>query len=150
MEIAKFKLMGLKLPGKTSNLNNQSNIDCAWLWQKFQRENIFEQIPNKVNQDLYAVYFDYGQDPSMAFSYFLGCLVVDPTPKPAHLDELEIPLQQYLKVTAKGTMTACITQAWQQIWDSNLQRKFGFDFEIYDERSQDWNQAEVDLFVSLP
>lgn len=46
-------------------------------------------------------------------------------------------------------MTGCITEAWEKIWNSEIQRKFGFDFEVYDERSQDWSDAEVDLFISV-
>lgn len=41
----KFKLVGLKLKGKTTNQNNQSGKDCGYLWQKFQTEKIFERIP---------------------------------------------------------------------------------------------------------
>jgi predicted transcriptional regulator YdeE len=46
-------------------------------------------------------------------------------------------------------MTACISTAWEKIWDSDVNRKFGFDFEIYDERSHDWNNAEVAILISI-
>lgn len=45
-------------------------------------------------------------------------------------------------------MTGCVTDTWKKIWDSSLNRKFGFDFEVYDERSQDWNNAELDIYIS--
>ena len=45
-------------------------------------------------------------------------------------------------------MTGCVTDAWKEIWNSNTERKFGFDFEVCDERSQDWSNAEVDIFIS--
>jgi len=68
---------------------------------------------------------------------------------PENLESLEIPSQNYVRVIAKGAMTECITKAWEKIWDSEIQRKFGFDFEVYDERSQDWNDAELDIYVSI-
>ena len=40
-----FKLVGLKLHGKTANQNRKSRIDCDSLWQKFATDNIFNLIP---------------------------------------------------------------------------------------------------------
>ena len=66
-----FRLVGLKLENKTTNENNQSSTDCGNLWQKFEREKIFELIPNKVTNEIYAVYFDYEKDETKPFSYFI-------------------------------------------------------------------------------
>ena len=65
------------------------------------------------------------------------------------LEELMIPAQEYCKFKAKGIMTKCITDAWKEIWKSEIKRKFDFDFEVYDERSEDWNNAEVDIYISI-
>lgn len=144
-----FKLVGLKLKEKTSNENNQSSKDCGELWQKFEVDKIFNLIPHKVSNEVYAVYFDYEKDETMPFSYFIGCKVNENAEVPESLETLEIPSQNYQKVIAKGEMTGCITQAWEKIWTSEIPRKFGFDFEVYDERSQDWRDAEVDIYVSI-
>ncbi|MAU15796.1 MAG: AraC family transcriptional regulator [Muricauda sp.] len=144
-----FKLVGLKLQGKTTNENNRSNKDCGNLWQKFERDKIFELIPNKLSNEIYAVYFDYEKDETKPFSYFIGCKVDESADIPENLESLDIPSQNYMKVTAKGVMTHCITEAWEKIWNSEIERKFGFDFEVYDERSDDWNNAEVDIYVSV-
>lgn len=145
-----FKLIGLRLHGKTTNQNNQSSKDCGNLWQKFETDNVFELIPEKLSNEVYAVYFDYEKDETAPFSYFIGCKVNANAMAPEGLEELLIPAQEYQKFTAKGVMTGCITTTWQEIWKSDLNRKFGFDFEVYDERSQDWNDAEVDIYVSIP
>lgn len=144
-----FRIVGLQLEGKTTNENNQSSVDCGNLWQKFETEKIFELIPNKLSNEIYAVYFAYEKDETKPFSYFIGCKVDDKAEIPSGLSELLIPSQDYVKYTAKGAMTGCITEAWKKIWSSNINRKFGFDFEIYDERSQDWSAAELDIFVSV-
>lgn len=144
-----FKLVGLQLEGKTTNENNQSSKDCGNLWQKFEKDNIFDLIPNKLSSKVYAVYFDYEKDETKPFSYFIGCEVGEKSEVPENLQSLEIPSQTYIKVTAKGVMTGCITEAWEEIWASDIPRKYGFDFEVYDERSWDWNDAEVDIYVSV-
>ena len=59
-----------------------------------------------------------------------------------------VPSQEYRKFTANGVMTGCVTDAWEKLENSNTDRKFGFDFELYDERSQDWSNAEVDIYIS--
>lgn len=143
-----FKLVGLKLKGKTTNQNNQSSKDCGNLWQKFETDKIFDLIPEKLSNEIYAVYFDYEKDETTPFSYFIGCKVNMNSETPKQLEELLIPTQEYRKFTAKGVMTGCITDAWKEIWNSELKRKFEFDFEVYDERSQDWSNAEVDIYIS--
>src|SRR5690606_3081679 len=143
-----FKLIGLRLKGKTTNQNDQSSKDCGNLWQKFETDKIFELVPEKLSNEIYAVYFDYEKDETAPFSYFIGCKVDKNTITPKGLDELLIPTQEYRKYTAKGLMTGCITDTWRKIWSSAFHRKYGFDFEVYDERSQDWSNAEVDIYVS--
>jgi predicted transcriptional regulator YdeE len=64
------------------------------------------------------------------------------------MDSLLIPAESYFQVTAKGKMTGCITDAWKRIWSSGINRTYQYDFEVYDERSKDWNNAEMEIFVS--
>ncbi|MBA4745673.1 MAG: effector binding domain-containing protein [Muricauda sp.] len=146
---AGFRLVGLRLEQKTSNKNNQSNLDCGNLWQKFEKENIIDLIPNRLGNEIYAVYFDYEKDEAAPFSYFIGCRVDDNVETPKNLNSLKIPSQKYQKVTARGVMTGCIIDAWNKIWNADIERKFGFDFEVYDERSENWDDAVVDIYVSI-
>src|SRR5690606_41479544 len=106
-------------------------------------------IPNTGSNEIYAAYYDYDSDENGLFSDFIGGKVGENTEIPEGLTSLEIPSQNYEIVTAKGVMTACITDAWEKIWNSEMEREFGFDFEVYDERSRDWNDAEVDIYVSV-
>jgi len=150
VEIGTFKLAGMKLDGKTTNQNSQSAEDCGRLWQKFENDKIFDLIPEKLSNEIYAVYFNYEDDETSPFSYFIGCKVDKHAKIPGELSELTIPAQNYQKFTAKGVMTACISDTWKIIWGSGLKRAFQYDFEVYDERSQDWSNAEVDIFISTP
>ncbi len=143
-----FKLIGLKLSNKTTNEGGQSGIDCGNLWQKFETGNFAEIIPGKLSNEVYAVYFDYEGDYSKPFSYFIGCKVGVDTEVPPGMDSLRIPSGSYLKITTKGKMPDCIINSWKDIWDSEINRAYQYDFEVYDERSKNWNNAEVDIFVS--
>lgn len=152
MSKTKFKstrLIGISLPNKTSNKNGQSNIDIGQLWQKFEAGNFFTNIPGKTGNSIYAVYYNYEGDHTAPFSYFIGCPVSKETRLPDGLTELTIDEGEFEKVLAKGPMPGCIGQAWQKIWESDIPRAFKADFEVYDERSADWNDAEVDIFISV-
>ena len=143
-----FKLIGLKLDNKTTNVKEQSNMDCGNLWQKFENENFAERIQGKLSSEIYAVYYNYEGDYTKPFSYFIGCKVKNDTELLQGMDSLVIPVGNYSKVVASGKMPDCIHNSWKVIWNSDIARTYQFDFECYDERSKDWNNAEVDIFVS--
>ncbi len=143
------QLIGLSLPYKTTNDNGQSNIDCGNLWQQFEAESRFAAIPGKNNDEILAVYHDYEGDYTEPFSYFIGCKVKKDTAVPDGMDSITIPSGNYQKLTASGEMPNCIAKAWKEIWGSDIARAYRADFEVYDERSQNWNDAEVDIFISV-
>ena len=142
-------LIGLALHGKTTNENGQSGVDIGQLWQRFETERIYDLIPDKRSTVLYAVYYNYEGGHLDPFSYFIGAQVDESASIPEGLSRLIIPKGQYQKFTASGLMPKCIEETWEKIWQSNIIRAFNIDFEIYDDRSQDWNNAEIDIFVSV-
>ena len=146
--ISEFKLIGIKLGKKTTNEGGQSSIDCGNLWQKFEKENFIEIIPNKLGEEIYSVYFEYEGDDTSPFSYFIGCKVSIDTETPKDMDSLLIPSDNYFKLTVQGKMTGCVTNAWKRISSLGIIRTYKYDFEVYDERSKDWNNAEMEIFVS--
>ena len=118
------------------------------LGQQFETGGFAERIPNPVSSAIYAVYFDYEGDHNNPFSYFIGCKVEPGTMVPAGMDCLMIPSQYYSVVIARGEMPDCLTESWLKIWKSKIDRAYQFDFEVYDDRSMDWYDAEVEIFIS--
>jgi predicted transcriptional regulator YdeE len=144
-----FRLIGKALKTKTWNDNGQSAIDCGNLWQLFETGNYANKIPGKLNNEIVAVYYAYEGDYTLPYAYFIGCKVNENQQAPDGMDSLFIPAGQYQPFTAKGTIPNCIASTWNEIWNTEIDRTYQFDFEIYDERSRDWNNAEVDIFISL-
>ena len=116
---------------------------------QFEKENYAVKIPGKVSGEILAVYHDYEGDYTQPFSYFIGCKVNGDAEVPPGMDSLIIPKGNYQKIIARGKMPDCIANAWKEIWASHISRAYKADFEVYDERSKDWNNAEVDIYVSL-
>ncbi|MCW3094071.1 MAG: AraC family transcriptional regulator [Ferruginibacter sp.] len=149
VEIEEIHLIGLSLKSKTTNANGQSSIDCGNLWQSFEKENYAEIIPNKAGSDIFAVYHQYEGDHTKPFLYFVGCKVKPGAEVPQGLESLTIPKGTYYKIVAKGKMPDCVINAWKNIWTSTIPRIYQFDFEIYGEKSKDWNNAEVEVYLSI-
>jgi predicted transcriptional regulator YdeE len=38
---------------------------------------------------------------------------------------------------------------WTKIWNTEIDRKYSADFEVYGEKAQDPENAEVDIYISL-
>ncbi|MEN7551769.1 GyrI-like domain-containing protein [Rapidithrix thailandica] len=147
IKIANWHLIGLALPFQTSNVQGQSSIDCGNLWQQFTTEKYTDRIPNKLDENIFAVYHNYEEDSS--FSYFIGCRVAENSPVPPGMDRLTIPEGSYMIIVAKGKMPDCMVNTWKDIWNSDIPRAYRTDFEVYSEKSKNWDKAEVDIYLSL-
>jgi predicted transcriptional regulator YdeE len=141
--------MGLALNKKTYNANGQSAIDCGNLWQEFEKRKISSKIPNPLDGGIFAVYYDYEGDHTKPYAYFIGCKVQQDAAVPEGLDFLTIPESTYQIIEAKGKMPDCVGAAWMNIWNAGFPRAYQYDFEVYDHRSRDWQQVEVDIFLSI-
>jgi predicted transcriptional regulator YdeE len=147
--IQEFKLIGLGLKTKTTNENGQSAIDCGTLWQQFEAGNYAAKIQKKLTNQIFAVYHNYEGDYTKPFSYFIGCKVDRDAEVPEGMSSLIIPGQQYQQFIAKGIMPDCVADKWKELWGADMSRAYKADFEIYDEKSRDWKNAEVDIFISV-
>jgi predicted transcriptional regulator YdeE len=149
VKLEDIRIMGISLKSKTTNLNGQSALDCGNLWQAFEGENYANLIPGRLSDSVYAVYYDYEGDYMQPFSYFIGCAVKNDAIETPGLEILTIPSGTYRKFTAKGILPDCISYTWKKIWESGIRRAYRTDFEVYGQRSKDWNNAEVDIFISV-
>jgi predicted transcriptional regulator YdeE len=149
VEINDIHLIGLSLKTKTTNAGGQSSIDCGNLWKEFETGKYVDSIPDKLSEEIYGVYHHYEGDHTKPFSYFVGCRVKQGTPAPQGLETVTIPGGIYHKITAKGKMPDCVINAWKEIWITDIARTYQIDFEVYDERTRDWNDAEVDVYLSI-
>lgn len=147
-KIESFNIIGIKT--RTTNQNGQSGTDIPNLWAKFMSGQWLEKIPNKVNNTIYCLYTDYEDDHTMPYSAVLGCKVPSLQNVPADMVGLSVQGGNFCKFKAKGNlMQGIVYKAWIKIWDNPLPRAFTTDFEVYDEKSQTPENAEVDIFVAI-
>jgi predicted transcriptional regulator YdeE len=144
-----FCLAGIALKHTTLNANGQSAIDCGNLWQEFEKRDIAAQISGKKGSEVYAVYHGYEGDHTKPYAYFIGCRIPEGAEAPVDLDILNIPAGSYQPLSSTGKMPDCVASSWRQIWNADYPRAYQYDFEVYDERSHDWQNAKVDIFLSV-
>ncbi len=143
-----FHIVGISV--RTTNEGNQAFEDLSTLWEKFLQEGLSDKILNKVDPTIYCVYSDYEKDYTRPYTAILGCRVPNLENVPQGMVTKTIPGGSYAKFTAKGSLIdGVIYQAWNEIWNSSLDRKYTADFEVYGEKAQNPNQAEVDIFIAV-
>jgi len=141
---------------RTSNAKEMGgNGEIGKLWGRFMQQNLAAQIPNRIGQTLIVVYSDYASDEKGEYNYLLGAPVTTVDGLPAGLSFRRIPAGQFaVFTTAQGPVAQVLQATWKQIWMSTPsqlggQRAFVADYEIYDQRSSDPNNAQVEVHVGL-
>ena len=146
--IPTFSVIGISI--RTTNEDGQSIQDIPALWNKFMSEGIIERIPGKAGNALYCIYTDYEKDHTKPYTTILGCKVLSLENIPNGMIGKTIEEASYTKYVAKGNVQEGIVfNEWLKIWNSNLQRTFTSDFEVYGENAQDPANAEVDIFIAV-
>ncbi|RAJ25364.1 GyrI-like domain-containing protein [Pedobacter cryoconitis] len=148
IKIGSFHIIGISV--RTTNENGQSAKDIPVLWEKFMSEGILDQIPNKIDNSLYCIYTDYEKDHTKPYTTILGCKVENLSEVPNHMVSKTIKDATYQKFVAEGNlMQGAVYNEWTKIWNSESGRTFTADFEVYDERSLNPENAVVDIFVAV-
>ncbi|MBT28611.1 MAG: AraC family transcriptional regulator [Thalassobius sp.] len=148
VKIEPFNLIGIAV--KTTNENNLAAQEIAELWQKFMGENLLHKIPNKVDNTIYSLYTEYEGDHTQPYTAVLGCKVDNLEEVPEGMVGKNFDGGNYVKLSAKGDLSkGLIVNEWTKIWQMDLDRAFTADFEVFGEKAQNPNNAEVDFLIAI-
>ena len=152
----KLILIGTTVRTNNTNESTPSTAKISPTVQKYFHEALANYIPNrKTPGNTYCVYTNYESDASGEYTYFIGEEVTDVTDIPEGLTQLVIPEQTYAKFTnGPAPMPAVCINAWHEIWNMTPdtmggQRSYIADFELYDERAQDHERVELDIYIGI-
>jgi len=146
-ELKEFKIIGISV--RTTNTNNQALKDIGELFGKFMGQNISEMIPNKLTDDIYCVYTEYESDFNGPYTTIIGCKVSSLNDIPAGFIGRTIPESRYQVYKSTGKLSISLGKTWEDIWSSELNRKYAVDFDIYGEKAKDFENGEVETYVSV-
>lgn len=130
---------------RTSNENLEMIPDH---WARFMGENIYAQIPGKSSEEVVALYCDYAGDCTQPYSLVIGCWVESADQIPEGMVAKEVPGGKFAYFLAKGEHPKALVDTWGHVWQTELQRSYTGDYEIYGQKffAQD---PQVDLFIAI-
>ena len=146
-----FKVCGISVR-TTNKAEMGSNAKLGQLWNRFFAENILQKIPQRVGDELYAVYCNYESD----FNGEYDCLVGVKTELSEPIDGLtsiEVPAGNYLKLkTERGPVFQVVGGLWQKIWSMSPSeiggiRSYIADYEVYGAEAANPNDARVEILI---
>ncbi|MGE8431308.1 GyrI-like domain-containing protein [Chryseobacterium joostei] len=148
VKVEPFKVIGIAV--RTTNENNQAAKDIPVLWENLMKENIVENIPNKIDNAVYSIYTDYEKDHTKPYTTILGCKVASLDHIPDGMVGKSFDGGDYVKFTTKGNLAEnLVINEWIKIWNMDLGRTFTADFEIYGEKAMNPADAEVDILIAV-
>ena len=146
-----FHIIGVEL--KTTTQDGKNFVEIPQFWEKVLEEGHIEKIPAKKFQDtVLGICMDF--EPSGSFSYIIGSEVTSIENTPEDMVCKMIPAGNYAVFTARGKMPGSIQETFKYIYqewlpNSGYQRANSADFELYDERCRNAENAEVDIYVPI-
>ncbi|MEG0929116.1 GyrI-like domain-containing protein [Chryseobacterium sp.] len=148
VRVEPFKVIGIAV--RTTNENNQAAKDIPVLWEKLMKENIVENIPNKLDNAVYSIYTDYEKDHTKPYTTILGCKVASLDHIPEGMVGKSFDGGDYVKFTPKGNLSEnLVINEWIKIWNMDLGRTFTADFEVYGEKAINPAETEVDILIAV-
>jgi predicted transcriptional regulator YdeE len=155
VEQQEFSVIGIQV--RTSNAEEVTGGGAIpKQWAGFFSEGIADKIPNKLDSTIYAVYTNYASDYNGEYDFIIGMKVSSVSDVPPGMVAKTVPNGRFAVVaSAKGPAAQVVPKAWQQVYslDANKQlggtRAYKADLELYDQRSQNPQDAQVDLYIGL-
>lgn len=155
-ELPEIKLLGILCRTNNTAEINISSAKIAPTIQKYFRQALGEEIPNRKNPGTtYCVYTDYESDFTGDYTYFIGEEVKFVGDSMEGFSSIIIPAQNYAKFTSKpGIMPEVCIDMWQNIWKMKSgelggKRAYLADFEVYDKRALDPSKTVLDIYVGV-
>ncbi|OMF37311.1 AraC family transcriptional regulator [Paenibacillus sp. FSL H8-0548] len=128
----------------------------AALWDTYFASGIAEQIGASNAHLIYALYTDYESDASGAYTVLIGHERGDNATLqvPTGMEQALIPESKFIVFkTRKGPVYEVVLEAWGEIWaffeHSSIERAYTGDYELYDGRSFNPADAEVDIHIAI-
>jgi predicted transcriptional regulator YdeE len=134
---------------RTSNQNGQAQKDIGGLWSRFINEELCNHISGKVSDDIYCVYTDYETDHTGPYTAILGCRVNALIRLPNGFTGVTIPEGKYLEYLLAGKFPEKVTEAWQEIWNSDIDRKYTADYDLYSADAESFEKTESRIYLAV-
>lgn len=109
------------------------------------------RIPNKISDEVVALYCDYESDYTAPYSLVIGCPVSSIDAIPEGLVAKTIPASSYAVFRTVGEYPESLIETWGNIWKlSELERTYTGDFELYGDKFLSGSPKELEVYIAIP
>lgn len=120
------------------------------LWQVFFEKQVARLIEGKKSDVIYAVYSDYEGDHTQPYRLTVGYAVEGGAPETGEgLFTVSVEAGTYATLSARGPQPKSLVDTWVSVWESDLERTFHSDFEVYGPRFFEEGVHEVLLYIGI-
>ena len=144
------------IAARTDNAKEMSGEGViADQWERVMAGGIIEQIPNRADANIIAMYTNYESNANGEYTFLIGAKVTSLGSIPEGMHTIQVPDARYAIFTSeKGPAWEVVPETWQKLWSKPAsemggERAFFADFEIYDERAADPQNAVVEVWVGI-
>lgn len=147
VELEEKKIAGTRI--RTTNQDGKAIQDIGKSWQKLFTDGIYEKIENKVNNKTIGLYTEYEGDYTKPYTFIAGAEISKEISNNEEIVNKIIPEGKYAQFVITGDVQNAVGQAWEEIWNMDLKRKYTCDFEEYQNNSEDMQKQEIHIYIAL-
>jgi predicted transcriptional regulator YdeE len=148
-----FDLVGIEV--RTNNAQEATSGGAIpQQWQRLYMQGVLDQIPDRLDHSVIAVYTKYASDWNGDYNYILGARVKPGTKVPAGMVLVNVPGGKFIEFTSEtGLPAQVVPNLWKEIWTyfhepGNPERAYKADFERYDDLSNP-NSVQVKIYIGV-
>lgn len=121
------------------------------LWETFFKEQVESKIESRQDDVIYAVYSDYEGDYTKPYRLTIGYKVPEDAGKelPEEFYRVEVKEEDYALISTGGEQPKALLEAWKTVWQSDLDRCYKTDFEVYGSKFFEEGVHEVLVAVGV-
>lgn len=131
--------------------NEEAAEEINQLWQDFFEARVAQNLDARRDDVIYAVYSEYQGDYTKPYRLTIGYRMKDQWDGvlPEMLRAVQVKEADYAMMSAAGEQPKALIEAWQAVWQSDLDRLYQTDFEVYGPRFFEEGVHEVLLAVGI-
>ena len=133
----------------TTNENMQAVNDIGKLWEEFWNKNIFSFTENKKNNKMYGVYTNYDGDYTKPYDFYACCEIEDSKNNNDEFSVVSVPESKYAKFSIRGNYDESAGKLWSEIRNTELDRKYTYDFEVYHNDGNDPENQLLEIYIAV-
>lgn len=143
-----FSVTGLS--AVIDNSGGAASEQINFLWESFFEKQIALKVPGRKNDVIYAVYSDYEGDHTKPYRLTIGYITnTNEAVEGSGLHAVKVRGGSYAALSARGAQPQSLIETWIAVWESDLERNFCTDFEVYGARFFEEGVSEVLVYVGL-